>query len=85
MSEESRSKSSFTFDSTLAFDKSKQAAIVGHVLADNASNPTGFALQAVRALKAEWFADPFVARAFGAVVRVFEEHHRKISGVELLS
>jgi hypothetical protein len=68
----------FEVDTSLAFDKSKQAAIVGWALTDNA-----FFLQCSRTIKPEWFADPYLQKVYGAMLKIYEEFHRRPKALEI--
>lgn len=72
------SETTFSVDTALAFDAKKQAAILGWVLRDDL-----FCRQAVDAIKAGWFSNPYVMKLFDAVLKIFRDHHRRPSPLEL--
>lgn len=62
----------------IAFDQSKQAAIVGWVLQDDL-----FCMQCMTAVKSEWFTDPHVGKLYAATQAIFDKYHRKPTPQEL--
>jgi RecA/RadA recombinase len=74
----SETQKTFTLDTSLAFDQTKQAAIVGWAMQDDL-----FCMQCVAVVKTEWFSSPTVAKIYGAIVDIYNQYHRRPSPHEL--
>lgn len=76
----SEKNTSFELDTSLAFDKDKQAAILAWCIYD-----AQFAEHAARVIKPEWFSSPYVRLLYQVFLNLFEEFGKAPTALELLA
>lgn len=70
--------SDFSLDTSLAFDQTKQSAILGWCVQDDV-----FCMQCMSVVKAEWFSSPMVAKLYRAITDIYNRYHRKPTPQEI--